>query len=746
MKIAIVCPTSHFKPYDGDSLKTQSLGASWGGVIQLARELFKLGHEVNVLNHCPRPGKYDGVNYLTEKVPEDIVSKRHVQRALQGTDALIVNRAGNMDYHDCLEAAGVTNYKKYLWCLDAGGAQQGQPEKFAHFDKVVSISDWLNQINIDANYKIAPDYFVSIPIGVDTNLFKPIEPDEADLLNSAPNRFDVCFVGAVVSARRPQLAIEAFARAKKMRLDLPLRLHMIGSAAVWGGPPEGGDDQGSVVFRSMMDDARRFAAEFQDSIKEYSDIPNEEVAQILPEMGMMIYPTQLETGGVSIMEAQACGVPVIVPLDAMHTAVGERIYHTETGIVRDFAQMDEVAKSIIDMATNDHVYNKVRTQAREKVVRENDWPTIAKRWETEVLNARTAVEIIEEREKMKEKKIGVGILSWRNRPLFQKCVESLMASAQMPLEIVVWDNNSKGHGSDNAEWLRREYPEITLMELDQNFFCTKSRNGVIEWFRKNHPEIEFMLFTDMDVIFKPGFLFPMVEIMEQKEDAAIVAYEEANCGFKPREDNSVSEVMSICNLHRMSSFDIFENPNRPFDETFKVYSFDSWICQVFNVAGWKTYIVRGRRGYDHVGGQIDQLLTDSENIKSADVKYWQSIADKMAIKKPWEHKNSADYITIGNKLKDDNDHDGAQREYEQGISRFPDDTTLHFCLGNLYKDLKKYPEALESYDNALAKNPQWFEVIWAREQVAREVNAWKTGFRLVKRDTISVELRVEKGG
>ena len=703
MKIAIVCPTSHNKPYTGDCLKKQALGASWTGVINLGRELYNLGHEVLVLNHCPEPGVYDGVKYLTNVIPEDIQNKRHVQRALNGIDALIVNRAGNIDWHDCVEQwCDYTGYRKYLWCHDSGGAHKGQPEKFALYDKVISVSNWLNQINIDANYDISPDYFISIPLGIDTEIFAP---------SDSPVRTNICFLGAFVNPRRPQLAIEAFVAARRMRPDLPLKLHMIGSAAVWGGPPEGT----SKEFQAVMQDAMRHAEEFKDDIKFYGDIPNLAVPSILENMGVMVYPTITETCGVGIMEAQACGVPTIVPSDCMFSAVQERIYHTETGVVRNFARMDEVAAAIIDMATNDHAYNKIRNQARGKVVRENDWKIIAKRWEKEVLQAPSAIEIVERKEALKSKTVGVGILSFQNRPLLEKCVESLKKTADMPIKIVVWDNNSAGYGCDNVAWLRANHPDVVVMESDQNRYCTISRNGIIEYFRTHYPEMEYMLFSDMDVIFKHGFLSPMVEIMENNPDCGIVAYPTANCGFRPDDRGVVSEVMSICNLHRLKSFDEFPNPNRPFDETFKVYSFDSWVCQTLNLMGWYTYLVMGRVGYDHIGGQINQFLPTADAVKSADVKYWQSLAGKMSIKKRWEDKNSADYITIGNKLKEEKEYDGALREYVEGISRYPDDSTLHYCLGNLHREKGDYKIAIEAYKNSIAKNPHNFDAIYALE-------------------------------
>uniref|UniRef100_UPI003F696505 methyltransferase domain-containing protein n=1 Tax=Polynucleobacter sp. TaxID=2029855 RepID=UPI003F696505 len=50
--------------FDGDTLKTQSLGGSETAVISLSKSLHKLGHEVTVYNRCPKEGFYDGVEYI----------------------------------------------------------------------------------------------------------------------------------------------------------------------------------------------------------------------------------------------------------------------------------------------------------------------------------------------------------------------------------------------------------------------------------------------------------------------------------------------------------------------------------------------------------------------------------------------------------------------------------------------------------------------------------------------------------
>lgn len=51
-------------PFDGDTLKKQSLGGSETAVISLSNSLKKLGHNVTVYNNCETEGDYNGVEYL----------------------------------------------------------------------------------------------------------------------------------------------------------------------------------------------------------------------------------------------------------------------------------------------------------------------------------------------------------------------------------------------------------------------------------------------------------------------------------------------------------------------------------------------------------------------------------------------------------------------------------------------------------------------------------------------------------
>ena len=55
-------------PYDGGTLNRRGLGGSESAVIQISRELAKIGYDVKVFNDCVRddckPGVYNDVTYI----------------------------------------------------------------------------------------------------------------------------------------------------------------------------------------------------------------------------------------------------------------------------------------------------------------------------------------------------------------------------------------------------------------------------------------------------------------------------------------------------------------------------------------------------------------------------------------------------------------------------------------------------------------------------------------------------------
>ena len=72
-------------PFDGNSIKTGSLGGSETALISVSRELAKRGHTVRVFCRCPNPGVYDGVEYYNLDIANH-------QVAITPFDVLVASR------------------------------------------------------------------------------------------------------------------------------------------------------------------------------------------------------------------------------------------------------------------------------------------------------------------------------------------------------------------------------------------------------------------------------------------------------------------------------------------------------------------------------------------------------------------------------------------------------------------------------------------------------------------------------
>jgi len=104
-------------------------------------------------------------------------------------------------------------------------------------------------------------------------------------------------------------------------------------------------------------------------------------------------------------------------------------------------------------------------------------------------------------------------------------------------------------------------------------------------------------------------------------------------------------------------------------------------------------------------------------VKRKDVEIWQKICGDLSRQKPWELKSAEDYINNGNKYKEEGDMNAAMMEYMEGISRFPDNDTLFYCLGNLYKETGEHIKAKSAYKKALAINPRHLKALYAIEEL-----------------------------
>jgi glycosyltransferase involved in cell wall biosynthesis len=147
-------------------------------------------------------------------------------------------------------------------------------------------------------YRIPPEKIHVIPEGVDTRLFRPLD-DSANLADWRARLFgsDVPFllyVGKPTERRNLSALIRTFALLKNEQ-KIPHRLLIAGA-----GLP------GTSPFRRVIAD---LGLENQVTVLGY--VQHEELVVVYNAADLLIYPSSYEGFGMPVLEAMACGTPVI---------------------------------------------------------------------------------------------------------------------------------------------------------------------------------------------------------------------------------------------------------------------------------------------------------------------------------------------------------------------------------------------------------------------------------------------------
>lgn len=162
-------------PFDGDTVKTRSLGGSESAAYYMARELVELGHSVRVFSRCGAsygvqgPGDYEGVRYIdagevTESAP--LGDTFHFYAENTPHDVLIIQRHPQAFAHKFAS-------KINLWWVHDLATVRNRGAVHAmlyNIDGVLTVSQF-HKDQVCEVYGINPDVVYPITNGVDLSLF-----------------------------------------------------------------------------------------------------------------------------------------------------------------------------------------------------------------------------------------------------------------------------------------------------------------------------------------------------------------------------------------------------------------------------------------------------------------------------------------------------------------------------------------------------------------------------------------------
>jgi len=103
-------------------------------------------------------------------------------------------------------------------------------------------------------------------------------------------------------------------------------------------------------------------------------------------------------------------------------------------------------------------------------------------------------------------KVAVVILNWNGIKHLREFLPSVLSSVYPNLDIIVGDNAST---DGSVEFIRQEYPSIQIIQNDDNYGFTGGYNRVLA-----KVEADYYILLNSDVEVSPGWIMPVIELME----------------------------------------------------------------------------------------------------------------------------------------------------------------------------------------------------------------------------------------
>ena len=201
-------------------------------------------------------------------------------------------------------------------------------ERFAYKIADAAITTSESNFNyVEQNYH--PRSHILIPNYVETDVFKP--------LNGTKNRGSICFIGSLYRAKNPLALLEALK-------GLPYGIDIIGT-----GPQS---SQLQEVARSSGVKANFLG-----------NVPNHELPEILNQHELFVLPSLWEGMPKTLLEAMACGLPVI---GTNVTGIREVIEDGENGILCD-TDSDSIRQAITRLMGDEGLKKRLGENARKTI-------------------------------------------------------------------------------------------------------------------------------------------------------------------------------------------------------------------------------------------------------------------------------------------------------------------------------------------------------------------------------------------
>lgn len=226
-----------------------------------------------------------------------------------------------------------------------------------HAAKIIVVSEFTKSELIEF-FKISPERIAVVPNGYDSEQYKIIENKEAVagvLQKYKINQPYILYTGRLELKKNTPGLVEAFKILKKNR-QKPLKLVLVGH-------PGFGFEK---VTEAIIDN------NLHDEVIMTGWVPREDLPYLVSGASAFVFPSFYEGFGIPILEAMACGTPVVASgIPALREVAGEAAY------LVDPYSLENIAEGINRVLTDEHLREglKIRGLAR---VQDFSWEKCAR--------------------------------------------------------------------------------------------------------------------------------------------------------------------------------------------------------------------------------------------------------------------------------------------------------------------------------------------------------------------------------
>lgn len=416
---------AHSIPFHGHTIRRVPLGGSESAVVYMARALQRKGKKVVVFTATEEPGRYDGVEYASVTT-----FLHYIQRNI--IDVFIAVRDGqvlDLPIHARL---------KLLWMHDAHDQPHVQclkdPAILGKIDKIITISAW-QTAKFREVFSIPEEKIFESRNGICKKYFRKYSKKRKKQLVYTSTPF-----------RGLDILLECF---PYIREQVPAaELAVFSSMKVYGMSDKEDKEKFGDIYEQCA----------QPGVTLYGSVCQEELARKLAQASLFVYPNCFpETACIAALEAQAAGLPCIAAkLGALEETIADGVSGTLIdGDVRSPEFKWQFIQAIVHYLNDESLWNTRSMAARERVLPQYEWDTIADEWINELDRSKPRLSLC---------------MIVRNEE--QRLAECLDAVQHYVDEIILVDTGS----DDKTLTIARQYDTVKIFTYTWNNDFSRPRN------------------------------------------------------------------------------------------------------------------------------------------------------------------------------------------------------------------------------------------------------------------------------